>query len=105
MSLTRPGAISFDIGEEHLLGPHGPLGPMRSPKKKKTADRCDVFQKTLSVKTPSSSMVLLVSTLSNVLEPYPMVPFAKLMSILATSKGGTELRTEPSSSSKPNVRS
>ncbi|XP_013638239.1 PREDICTED: uncharacterized protein LOC106343542 isoform X2 [Brassica oleracea var. oleracea] len=44
-SLTRPGAISFDIGEEHLLGPHGPLGPMRSPKKKKTADRCDVFQK------------------------------------------------------------
>ncbi|KAF3606586.1 hypothetical protein DY000_02047018 [Brassica cretica] len=47
-------------------------------------------------------MVLLVTTLSNVLEPYPMVPFAKLMSILATSKGGTELRTEPSSSSKPN---
>ncbi|KAF2531385.1 hypothetical protein F2Q70_00029063 [Brassica cretica] len=46
--LTRPGAISFDIGEEHLLGPHGPLGPMRSPKRKKTADRCDVFQENTS---------------------------------------------------------
>ncbi|KAF3554349.1 hypothetical protein F2Q69_00014331 [Brassica cretica] len=42
------GAISFDIGEEHLLGPHGPLGPMRSPKKKKTADRCGVFQEDTS---------------------------------------------------------
>ncbi|KAF3516418.1 hypothetical protein DY000_02062963 [Brassica cretica] len=42
------GAISFDIGEEHLLGPHGPLGPMRSPKKKKTAYRCGVFQEDTS---------------------------------------------------------
>ncbi|KAF3592050.1 hypothetical protein DY000_02021234 [Brassica cretica] len=47
-SLTRPGAISFDIGEEHLLGPHGPLGPMRSPKRKKTAYRSDVFQENTS---------------------------------------------------------
>ncbi|KAF3603682.1 hypothetical protein F2Q69_00035482 [Brassica cretica] len=47
-SLTRPGAISFDIREEHLLGPHGPLGPMRYPTRKKTADRCDVFQENTS---------------------------------------------------------
>ncbi|KAF2549957.1 hypothetical protein F2Q68_00033885 [Brassica cretica] len=46
--LPGRGAISFDIGEEHLLGPHGPLGPMRSPKKKKTADRCGVFQEDTS---------------------------------------------------------
>jgi len=43
-SLTRAGAISFDIGSEHFLGPHGPLGRMRSPKKNKTADKCGVFQ-------------------------------------------------------------
>ena len=47
-SLTRPGAISFDIGSEHFLGPHGPLGPIRSPKRKKTADRCGVFQEEAS---------------------------------------------------------
>lgn len=43
-SLTEPGAISFDIGEEHFLGSHGPLGLMSSPKKKKSADKCNVFQ-------------------------------------------------------------
>ncbi|KAF3581258.1 hypothetical protein DY000_02031087 [Brassica cretica] len=43
-----PGAISFDIGSEHFLGPHGPLGPMRSPKRKKTADKCGVFQEDAS---------------------------------------------------------
>ncbi|WZZ20720.1 hypothetical protein YC2023_122107 [Brassica napus] len=47
-SLTRAGAISFDIGSEHFLGPHGPLAPMRSPKKKKTADKCGVFQEDAS---------------------------------------------------------
>ncbi|KAL0750920.1 hypothetical protein Bca101_032923 [Brassica carinata] len=47
-SLTRPGAISFDIRSEHFLGPHGPLGPIRSPKRKKTADRCGVFQEEAS---------------------------------------------------------
>ncbi|KAF3553896.1 hypothetical protein F2Q69_00013011 [Brassica cretica] len=47
-SLTRPGAIRFDIGSEHFLGPHGPLGPMRSPKRKKTADKCGLFQEDAS---------------------------------------------------------
>ncbi|KAF3609755.1 hypothetical protein DY000_02047456 [Brassica cretica] len=47
-SLTQPGAISFDIGREHLLAPHGPLGPMRSPKKKKTADKCGMYQEDTS---------------------------------------------------------
>jgi len=47
-SLTRPGAISFDIGSEHFLGPHGPLGPIRSPKRKKTPDRFGVFQEEAS---------------------------------------------------------
>ncbi|KAF3550319.1 hypothetical protein DY000_02004965 [Brassica cretica] len=47
-SLIRPEAISFDIGSEHFLGPHGPLGPMRSPKRKKTADKCGVFQEDAS---------------------------------------------------------
>ncbi|KAF3580270.1 hypothetical protein DY000_02031996 [Brassica cretica] len=47
-SLKQPGAISFDIGEEHFLAPHGPLGPMSSPKKKKTADKCSMYQEDTS---------------------------------------------------------
>ncbi|KAF2543396.1 hypothetical protein F2Q68_00030900 [Brassica cretica] len=47
-SLTRPGAISLDIGSEHFLGSHGPLGPIRSPKRKKTAYKCGVFQEEAS---------------------------------------------------------
>ncbi|KAF2568514.1 hypothetical protein F2Q68_00025009 [Brassica cretica] len=44
----KPGAISFDIGEEHFLAPHSPLGPMSSPKKKKTADKCGMYQEDTS---------------------------------------------------------
>ncbi|KAF2568898.1 hypothetical protein F2Q68_00025943 [Brassica cretica] len=47
-SLKQPGAISFDIGEEHFLAPHGPLGPMSSPKKKMTADKCSMYQEDTS---------------------------------------------------------
>ena len=49
-------------------------------------------------------MVLLVTTLSSIRELFPMDPFARLMSISATSNDGTRLRTEQSSSSKTSVR-
>jgi len=47
-SLHQPGTISFDIGKEHFLAPHGPLGPMSSPEKKKTADKCGMYQEDTS---------------------------------------------------------
>ena len=47
-SLHQPGTISFDIGKEHFLAPHGPLGPMSSPEKKKIADKCGMYQEDTS---------------------------------------------------------
>ncbi|KAF3533302.1 hypothetical protein DY000_02039056 [Brassica cretica] len=47
-SLHQPGTISFDIGKQHFLAPHGPLGPMSSPEKKKTADKCGMYQEDTS---------------------------------------------------------
>ncbi|KAF2612377.1 hypothetical protein F2Q70_00008423 [Brassica cretica] len=42
--LEAARSFSFDIGEEHFLAPHGSLDPMSSPKKKKTADKCGMYQ-------------------------------------------------------------
>ncbi|KAJ4913784.1 Uncharacterized protein Rs2_08405 [Raphanus sativus] len=100
-TLTSPGAIRFDIDEEHLLKCHGALGPVTQTQQQEAATRYILRGTQAGPLNTFLALLATSSTSSQVL--YLLAPFAMLMIRSVPSRGGAELRIEPFTSSPTNV--
>ncbi|KAL0702374.1 hypothetical protein Bca4012_058496 [Brassica carinata] len=100
-TLRTPGAIRFDISEQHLLRSHGPLGPMILHEDKKAAEKAAKFDQGYT----SRATAHLFGPPRYKFKFCLLVPFAKLMTRLALSRGGTGLKIGLFSSSPTSAKS